>query len=121
MFPHGGPGVGLLFLRLATVIILINELLTRVGVAVFHWTLLAVLILAVCLIVGFITPVASTVGLIFPIADLVSPGRDYHAAHGVAFAFAFAFLALILLGPGAYSIDGHLFGRRVLIRPDELD
>jgi len=119
MFPHGGPGVGLLFLRLATVIILINELLTRVGAAVFHWTLFAVLILAACLIVGFITPVASTVGLIFPIADLVSPGRDCDAAHGVA--FAFAFLALILLGPGAYSIDGYLFGRRVLIRPDELE
>jgi uncharacterized membrane protein YphA (DoxX/SURF4 family) len=117
MFPHGGPGVGLLLLRLATAILVINELVTRFETMVFHWIFVAVMILAACLVVGFMTPITSTVGLILQIAYLLSPNRNGEAA--LAIAFALAFLALILLGPGAYSADGYLFGRRVLVRPDE--
>ena len=29
------------------------------------------------------------------------------------------FLALVLLGPGAYSLDAHIFGRRVIVLPTD--
>jgi uncharacterized membrane protein YphA (DoxX/SURF4 family) len=119
MFPHGGPGVGLLLLRLATAIVVINEPSTRFGTTIFYWICVTGMVLAACLVVGFMTPVTSTVGFIFQIADLVNPNMNVDAAQVVA--FALAFLALVLLGPGAYSVDGYLFGRRVLVRPDDLE
>jgi hypothetical protein len=36
---------------------------------------------------------------------------------GEAILVCFDALALTLLGPGAYSIDGYLFGRRLLLLP----
>ncbi len=119
MFPHGGPGVGLLFLRLAVAIVVINELSTRFGTTVIHWIFVAAMVLVVCIIVGFMTPITSTAGFIFQITHLISPDRNSDAV--LAMAFALTFLALALLGPGAYSVDGYFFGRRVLVHPDELE
>jgi uncharacterized membrane protein YphA (DoxX/SURF4 family) len=119
MFPHGGPGVGLLFLRLAAAIVISNELSRRSGSAVFHWIPVVLIVLAASLALGFMTPIASTLAFIFQIAGLISHSRNSDAAFVIA--SALAFLALVLLGPGGYSVDGYLFGRRVLVRPDELE
>ena len=115
MFPRGGPGVGLVFLRLATATVVINELSTRFGATVFHWIFVAVMVVAACLVAGIITPVTSIVGFIFQIAGLISPNRNGDAASVMA--FALIFLALALLGPGAYSIDARRFGRREIVIP----
>ena len=56
------------------------------------------------LVVGFITPIAAL--LLVPVAFYF--GFYYHG---------FVALSLVLLGPGAISIDARVFGRREIIIP----
>jgi len=64
------------------------------------------------------TPIPSTVACVLQMADLISPEAAYAP---LIFASARGSASLALLGPGAFSIDGRLFGRRVPIRPKEID
>ena len=73
------------------------------------------------LIVGFLTPVASTLVAVsvlgialswLPAPPLASLGVTLVAAMMVATAIGVA-----LLGPGAFSVDGQLFGRREIVIP----
>ena len=108
-FPVGWPGVGLLLLRLLVGVTLIAQTVTQVGsseLSAYGW-FLAVLILlgALCILLGFVTPVVAVV------IGLVSVA--------VAFNLDIVVLstAIALLGPGAFSIDARMFGRReILIR-----
>ena len=70
------------------------------------------------LIIGFMTPGATTVaGLALLILASSSPG----SAGGLfldrpgALSLALVAAALVLLGPGALSLDAHLFGRREIV------
>ena len=74
----------------------------------------ALLLLGVLLLIGFLTPYASTSCLLLELGVLLlHPGADeYHVAHLVVNCGVLA-----VLGPGAYSIDARLFGRRVLRIP----
>jgi len=67
------------------------------------------------LLIGFLTPAAAAgaIGL------WLFPGRTSNLfAGGFSEAFALAILlSLIMLGPGAFSIDARLFGRREIIIP----
>jgi uncharacterized membrane protein YphA (DoxX/SURF4 family) len=70
------------------------------------------------LIIGFMTPGATTVaGVALLILASSSPG----SAGGLfldrpgALSLALVAAALVLLGPGALSLDAHLFGRREIV------
>ena len=67
------------------------------------------------LLIGFLTPAAAAgaIGL------WLFPGRNPNLfAGGFSAAFPLAILlSLIMLGPGAFSIDARLFGRREIIIP----
>ena len=86
------------------------------------WSVAFTLLVGGCgLIVGFLTPFASMlVGLSilgiafswFPAPPLASLGATLTAAMMVATAIGVA-----LLGPGAFSVDGQLFGRREIVIP----
>lgn len=109
-FPAGGPGAGLLLLRLAVVAQLL--LATLIGGGPLPWWWLALLALATALLcLGSFTPLAACAS-----AAAQLPWLDgANAALGVI--GILCALALLLLGPGAYALDARLFGRRRLLLP----
>lgn len=125
-FPSGRPGLGLLLLR-ATVgltavvqggVYLAEDSHTTFG----RWAIGPLAVASgAALLVGFLTPLA---GLL---AGLVSAGGALSwfpaptanlldARLSVIFVIIMA-AAIVLLGPGAFSLDARLFGRREIIIP----
>jgi hypothetical protein len=110
-FPDGSPGAGLLLLRVVAGF----ALLVR-GFALFvardptsgaiAINVLA-LIAGMSMLAGFMTPIAGALAVIAALAA-ATPLIDT----------AVISAALILLGPGAFSIDARLFGRREITIPD---
>lgn len=91
------------------------------------WTLGAVfscLLLAlggVCLSVGFLTPYASVlIGIAIlgsSISLLPTPAGNLLDGKLAAFEMIVLATAMALLGPGAFSVDARLFGRREIVIP----
>jgi uncharacterized membrane protein YphA (DoxX/SURF4 family) len=72
--------------------------------------------------VGFLTPAASAVATVGYLMTGGSPflmtEANNHISTLAAFNLAAISAALVLLGPGAFSLDAHLFGRREIIIPE---
>jgi uncharacterized membrane protein YphA (DoxX/SURF4 family) len=72
--------------------------------------------------VGFLTPVASAAAavgyLITGVSSLLMTETNYSISTLGAFNLAAISAALVLLGPGAFSLDARLFGRREIIIPE---
>jgi uncharacterized membrane protein YphA (DoxX/SURF4 family) len=72
--------------------------------------------------IGFLTPIASaaaTVGyLVTGISSFLMTEVNDHISMLAAFNLAAISAALILLGPGAFSLDARFFGRREIIIPE---
>jgi uncharacterized membrane protein YphA (DoxX/SURF4 family) len=125
-FPDGRPGIGLLLLRAAVG-------LTAMAAGVFYfigqpdvilgkWILGLVLTASgATLAIGFLTPFAGlVVGLCFlgvAISWFPAPAWGVYDAKVVAFGMVIIAVAISLLGPGAFSLDGRLFGRREIVIP----
>lgn len=73
-----------------------------------------VLVCAACLLVGFLTPIMATITGVGAIAGITS-GLQFPAYSLVALVVLAT--AIALLGPGAFSIDSQLFGRREILIP----
>jgi putative oxidoreductase len=110
-FANGWPGWGLLIQRLVT-----GTALLHGGMVVFGETTMAATIaphaagaaLAIFIIMGLWTPVAGA--LIAPVelwTTLVTPGDWSNAI-----LLATLGVTLAMIGPGAFSIDARLFGRK---------
>lgn len=123
-FPSGWPGVALLLLR------------TVIGLDVFAQGVFYVIepkstpaawfggLIAVagCLLLfGCLTPLAGLVagfGIVGVVLSLFPAAATNLFESASSFAFALAILiSVIVLGPGAFSIDARLFGRREIIIP----
>lgn len=116
MFPEGGPGVALLLLRVSAAAGFFLTVANGKLVAAAHWFLPCAAGLAAALCVGILTPVLSVLIAALELVKLfVSDGSVWLAPLLPIVNVA----ALALLGPGAYSVDAWLFGRRVLISPPE--
>jgi uncharacterized membrane protein YphA (DoxX/SURF4 family) len=126
-FPSGWPGAGLMVLRAAVSITLFAQGVGYLGdwrePAFMTWAV-AVLALASggLLLIGYLTPFASflagaiIVGSRFFWLQASSPKLfDSNLATALAASIA---VAIVCLGPGAFSVDAHLFGRREIIIPD---
>jgi uncharacterized membrane protein YphA (DoxX/SURF4 family) len=123
-FPDGWPGSGLLLLRAGAGVALIVQA-TRLfdDTQESGWLrVVAGLTAAVgtLLLVGFLTRLAAA-------AAVVGSGLSWFARSGVgvseghmtaALAMVIA-AAVVCLGPGAFSLDARLFGRREIILPDQ--
>ena len=109
MFPQGGPGVALLLLRISVVAFLIT-----VGVhyndSFYHLILAAILLVSISLLIGFLTPFCCAIAVALVVGKMVINPQAGSVLCVIAVANA---IALALLGPGAYSLDSKLFGRRV--------
>jgi uncharacterized membrane protein YphA (DoxX/SURF4 family) len=67
---------------------------------------------SVLLCLGFLTPVVSTVACVFELTSLFHAG---HTDWRFTVLSSLNAAAIALLGPGAYSLDARLFGRRVIV------
>lgn len=115
MFAGGTAGIALLALRVCGAGSLAVCAVTHGLFAVPGWTLLGVGAILVLLGVGFMTPIACVAaGLIETYCLRNASGIDEWQ---MVFALL-VFVALGLIGPGAYSVDAKLFGRRLIV-PDE--
>jgi len=123
-FPGRGPGTGLLLLRVAVGIVVIAEgsiVLSTRGSALGLLMAVALILVGTMLAVGVLTPLA---GLLAAITSVLggSPWLALSSSTlvddwvGRAF-FVIVSLAIALLGPGAFSLDAYLFGRREIVIP----
>jgi uncharacterized membrane protein YphA (DoxX/SURF4 family) len=72
--------------------------------------------------IGFLTPAASTAAtvgyLMTGVSALLMTKANHHINTLAAFNLAAISAALVFLGPGAFSLDARLFGRREIIIPE---
>jgi uncharacterized membrane protein YphA (DoxX/SURF4 family) len=118
MFPQGGPGFGLLLLRLAVTAIFAMNLTHRFTFSsnALDWLVVSlVALISLSLLVGFLTLVSSILACVAALGNLFVTDEP---ATGVYILGMLTSAALFLLGPGAYSVDARLFGLRVtVVRP----
>jgi uncharacterized membrane protein YphA (DoxX/SURF4 family) len=123
-FPGRTPGAGLLLLRAALGATLVSQGISCVS----DWQTSTLINLAVCLLlfissvlllVGYMTPLASMVAGVSSLGSALSlfpePARGFLASRPAAALAATIAAALLCLGPGAFSVDARLFGRREIV------
>jgi uncharacterized membrane protein YphA (DoxX/SURF4 family) len=122
-FPGGRPGIGLLLLRITVGFVAIAQgslsLANTSAPTVVTWaTACLAIVSGTALLVGFLTP-GTGLALALTVPLFWMPGR----ADGLIFDRIGGMLviadaaAIAFLGPGAFSIDARLFGRREILVP----
>ena len=115
MFPAGAAGFGLLILRLCAAGMLVRNAVLISAPELPFSEAAALFVLVALLCIGAFTPAACIASGLAQITLLIC------AAHGNPFEVVSAVgvtLALLLLGPGAFSVDGRMFGRRRILLSD---
>jgi hypothetical protein len=118
MFPDRWPGVGLLVLRLTQAITVLDQIVHEL---LSPWPASTAILLCLgfgcagLLLLGLWTPIAA--GLITLVESAL-----FISAHDSTYLLTAALgLAILMLGPGVWSIDSRLFGRRrILVDSDHL-
>lgn len=111
MFPGGWPGAGLLVLRLAAGIPLMFAGSLELRGVLHSWvhaTQFIAISVGALLLVGLWTPIAGALKTVIELWIAFSPG----AAVLAHLLWAALGLSLVMLGPGAWSVDARLFGRK---------
>lgn len=106
-FPAGAPGVALLLLRCA---------LAAAHIFLVEAPLTIRLIVSILMCLGLLTPLVAPIAAI---VTLVCIWLDSNADPALCALLAVHAGALSMLGPGAYSLDSRLFGRRLVVWPPE--
>ncbi len=110
MFPSGWPGIALLLLRAsAAADVFLYAYGCQDGCLV--WVYAGLIAVAAALCAGIFTPMVAVITLAIQLVRLISLGTG----RAGALISMLDTLALSLLGPGAYSVDAFLFGRRVVV------
>jgi uncharacterized membrane protein YphA (DoxX/SURF4 family) len=124
-FPSGWPGAALLLLRAVIASLVIAQgyfYLRGADAALELWIVgAAALGIGTMLMIGFLTPIAGTlaalggIAMVFSVLPVCTPNL-FDETLPVILA-ATILVAMVLLGPGAFSADSRLFGRREIIIP----
>ena len=116
MFPVGLPGAALFLLRVCVIGMLIDSAVQSSIPGNFGlWKIVALAATSFLLLLGALTPIASLFSIF--LAALCWPG--WGGLRTFEFCLqALVTIALFILGPGAYSIDSKMFGRRLILPPE---
>src|SRR5215831_4939060 len=126
MFPAGRPGIGLLLLRLVVGLVLVIQgtayLKELPGLTLSKWAILAlILTCGACFVVGILTPVTSVLIVLsnigYALSLMPAPPENLFESKLVIINTIAISVAILFLGPGAFSVDARLFGRREIIIP----
>jgi len=125
-FAGGKPGIGLLLLRAGVGAAAIIQggvyLADHSNLSLWTWAIgLLAITSGVSLFIGFLTKAACVLAALASIAVAlpwlpVPPLSLFNSKPSLIFVNIMA-VAIILLGPGAFSLDARLFGRREIIIP----
>jgi uncharacterized membrane protein YphA (DoxX/SURF4 family) len=120
-FPSGGAGAALLVLRIvvgASATLEAGLIIARNHTPAHMATIVAasVVIAGLALIIGFLTPIASVficlIGAVIMVICIPPAALLLFNSRMAAFEFVVMSAVLVILGPGAISVDARLFGRR---------
>lgn len=117
MFPLKGPGIGLLLLRLALACVVILLMIVDHGNTATHPSDLTLVgLAAICLAqaLGLLTPIVASIILMTGAIESV---RLSGVGQGLGVVTVVLAISQCLLGPGAYSFDALIYGRRILDLP----
>jgi hypothetical protein len=118
MFPTGMAGIALVLLRLSVAVMLLMLGYPRGGSNSSIWAFAGLAVLAAFFFLGALTPVLCVVVCGIEIASifLLKNVDTIHMLFSIVDT-----AALGLLGPGGYSLDARIFGRRrVILSTDDL-
>ena len=121
MFPQGGPGIGLLLLRIAVAAMFaLNVTHPRDFAANYPYLFIVAVIglISLGLLVGFQTLILSVIACAAAIANFIWSEQTIDVVYILR---TLTTAALFFLGPGAYSIDAKLYGLRVHVVPPRKD
>lgn len=125
-FPGGKPGIGLLLLRAGVGAAAITQggvyLADHSNPSLWTWAIgLLAIAGGVSLLIGFLTKAACVLAALAIIAIalpwLPAPTLSLFSGKLSLIFVGIMMAAIILLGPGAFSLDARLFGRREIIIP----
>jgi hypothetical protein len=114
MFPQGGPGIGLLLLRIAATGMFVLNVVHRFNLlsSPLSWPILVLVgLVALGLLLGFLTPLLSIVICVAAVLNLFTD-QQLNPVYVVRILTS---ASLLFLGPGAYSVDARLFGLQVTV------
>jgi uncharacterized membrane protein YphA (DoxX/SURF4 family) len=114
MFPTGLPGIALLLLRLVVAAAFLNDGTAHWTLVNSPWALVLSASIVITVFIGVFTPYSSILIIILELlAGHWTSGKDsFHLAVSILNSGILA-----LLGPGAYSVDARIFGRRLISLP----
>ncbi len=108
-FPTGAGGAGLLLLRVSVAhSLILSAVLQNSSI----WQQLIGIAAMLAILLGLYVRVVSVMCLVLALGRILGPDPAL---------VGFSASALALVGPGAFSIDARLFGRRVVVLPDSSD
>ena len=116
VFPGGAPGLALVLLRLGVTGSLWQPVLHS-GLATSAVRLFGLGTASALLLFGFATPLVSLVTSVIQLVRMLDPlraGTLPCMETAVLAIHVLSALSLALIGPGAFSVDARLFGRRIL-------
>jgi uncharacterized membrane protein YphA (DoxX/SURF4 family) len=125
-FPGGWPGVGLLLLRLAVVVTVLAQCVAsavdwrHLGLVTAAVGVLAIAS-SVSLLIGYLTPFSAVLVALTSLGTTISwfpaPNPNVFDTKLATALAAVIAVAIVCLGPGAFSLDARLFGRREITIP----
>ena len=120
-FASGWPGVGLLILRVLSAALLINfgiaSLLEAPPLTTVVLQIIGV-VAGILLLIGLWTPVAGTLAAIVKVWIAFSRYFSHSGDPRIHIVQAILGAVLAMVGPGAWSIDARLFGRKHIDFPE---
>lgn len=108
MFPAGGAGLGLALLRCSLALALADAVPSAPLLTSLAWWMPVLMLACGALLLGVLTPIVSLAAVAIAAVTLLTEGADRWEQGLLVLLMAGS---LLLIGPGAYSLDARIYGR----------